>query len=500
MSLGQRLLVYLSPRGGLAVLAGWRSLDWLADLPATEEGFQRFSTLLAQHSRLPVALVVDSVDEDYRLESLPHVHGRARQELLSRKLRQFFRNAPYSAAILQGRSSEGRRDDRYLMVSLTDSEWLQPWINEIHKQNVPFAGMTLLSLAAENLLKRLKIVAPHVLLASQQAAGLRLSYFQQGRLRFSRLTGADAAGNVPLNVADEVSKTQLYLSSQRIFPREARLTVLLLDLSGTLQSAQVSLSADPLYEPRLLDAEAISQRLGIPAALMANAPEMAYLAALEPRFHNLAPASFSKSFRLHQIRSGLFAAGGVALVSSVAMAGWNWLQVRSDTAQIQQIEASIRQHESLYLETLKQLPNVPLSAESLARLVETANRIEAANHTPRHAYETLSKVLDRHPSILLDRLSWESADLNTRGNTPSAESLILDARIWPFHGNYRDAMDKINRFMQDMRAQPGTSEVTLRSEPVNTASNATLSGTTLQNAETAEARFSLGLSLRHVQP
>lgn len=500
MNLGQRLLVYLSPRGGLAVLAGWRSLDWLAEIPATEEGLQRFSTLLAQHSRLPVTLIVDSVDEDYRLESLPHVHGRARQELLTRKLRQFFRNAPYSTAILQGRSSEGRRDDRYLMVSLTGSEWLHPWVTEIHKQNVPFAGMTLLSLAAENLLKRLKIAAPHVLLASRQSAGLRLSYFQHGRLRFSRLTGADAIGNATLNIADEVSKTQLYLSSQRIFPREARLTVLLLDLSGTLQSAQVSLSADPLYESRLLDADEISQRLGIPAVLMANTPEVVYLAAMEPRFHNLAPVSFSKSFRLHQIRSGLFAAGSVTLLSSAAMAGWNWLQVRSDTAQMQQIEASIRQHEALYQETLKQLPSVPLSAESLARFVETAGRIEAANHTPRHAYETLSKVLDRHPDILLDKLSWRSADLNTRGNIPSAESLILDARIWPFHGNYRDAMNKINHFMQDLRAQPSAGEVALRSEPVNTAANATLSGTTLQNAETAEARFSLGFSLRHVQP
>ncbi len=499
MNLGQRLLVYLSPRGGMVLLAGWRSLDWLAEIPSTEEGLQRFSGLLTQHGNLPVTLIVDSVDEDYRLETLPHVLGRARQELLTRKLRQIFRNAPYSAAIQQGRASEGRRDDRYLMVSLTDSEWLHPWVAEIRKHNVPFAGMTLMSLAAENVLKRLKVSAPHVLLASRQSAGLRLSYFQQGRLRFSRLTRTDNAGNSNLNIADEVSKTQLYLSSQRIFPREARLTVVLLDLSNTLLSAQASLSADPQFETRLLNADEIGRRLGIPAALMANAPEVVYLAAMEPRFQNLAPSTLSRAFRLHQIRWGLFMAGSAALVSGAAMAGWNWLQVRADTAQMQRIEASIRQDEALYRETLKQFPNVPLSAESLSRLVETAGRIEAANHTPRRAYEVLSSVLDRHPDILLDRLSWDSSDWNTGSKTP-AESLVLDARIWPFNGNYRDAMDKISRFMRDLRAQPGAGEVTLRTEPVNTASSTTLSGTTLQNAQLAEARFSLEFTLRRNTP
>lgn len=494
MNLRQRLLVYLSPRGGLVLLSGWRSLDWLAEIPSTEKGIRRFSGLLTQHRRIPVTLIVDSVDEDYRLENLPHVIGRARQELLSRKLRQIFRNAPYSAAIQQGRVSEGRRDDRYLLVSLTDSEWLHPWIAAIRQLNVPFAGMTLLSLAAENVLKQLKISAPYVLLASRQSAGLRLTYFQQGRLRFSRLTQTDGTSSADLNIADEVSKTQLYLSSQRIFPREGRLSVVLLDLSNTFLSAQTSLSADPQFETSLLDADEIGRRLGIPSELMVNAPEVVYLAAMESRFDNLAPSSLSQTFRLHQVRRALFAAGGAALASSAVMAGWNWLQMRADTAQMQQLEASIRQNEVLYQETLKQLPSVPLSAESLSRVVETARRIESENHTPTQAFERLSNVLDRHPDIVLDKLSWHSPDLNAGDKIPT-ETLVLDARVLPFNGNYREAMDKINRLMSDLRAQPDAREVALRAGPVDTASSSTLSGTTLQNAKAAEAGFTLGLKL-----
>lgn len=494
MNPGQRLLVYLSPHGGLVLLAGWRSLDWLAEFPSSEEGIQRFSGLLSRYRRTPITLVADSVDEDYRLETLPHVMGRARRELLSRKLKQIFRNAPYSAAIPQGRIGEGRRDDRYLMVSLADSEWLHPWVATIRNLGAPFAGLTLLSLAAENLLGRLKIRDPHVLLASRQPAGLRLTYFHQGKLRFSRLTRTDSSGSLDLNVADEVSKTQLYLASQRIFPREGRLSVYLLDLSNTLSSALTSLNADPQFETHLFDAGEIGRRLAIPAELIVNAPEAVYLAALESRFANLAPSALSHSFRLHRIKRGLLVAGGAALASSTAMAGWNWLQMRADTAQMQQLEASIRQNEALYQDTLKQLPSVPLSAESLSRVVETAKRIESENRTPARAYERLSKVLNRHPDITLDRLSWHSPDLNAGDKIPT-ETLVLDARVLPFNGNYREAMDKINRLMSDLRAQPGAREVALRTEPVDTASSSTLSGTTLQNAKTAEAKFTLGLKL-----
>jgi hypothetical protein len=80
---------------------------------------------------------------------------------------------------------------------------------------------------------------------------LRLSYYHDGLLRFSRLIGADTPNQLSVNAADEIAKTQLYLTGQRILPREARLHVLLLDASGQLDSAQSALNADPAFSTRL---------------------------------------------------------------------------------------------------------------------------------------------------------------------------------------------------------------------------------------------------------
>ncbi|NWG39229.1 MAG: monoheme cytochrome SoxX [Hydrogenophilaceae bacterium] len=499
MSLEKRLLVYLGASGAVAMLMGRFAPKWKTGFPGTAEGLRQFSDLLDRHRHVPVTLLVDSVDEDYRLENMPHVFGRARQELLSRRLKQVFRNAPYASAILQGRNKDGRRDDRYLLVSLTDNDWLQPWIDTLRALEIPFTGMTLLSVAAEHLLARLKIRDNCVLLVSRQSAGLRLTYLLQGKLRFSRLIRNDNQDHASLNVAEEVSKTQLYLTSQRLLPREGKLTVCLIDFAGRLSSAQITLNADPQFDAMLLQPAELGRRLGIPRKLLDDSPEMLYLAALEKRFPNLAPQVYSDSYLLHRIKWGFLAAGATALVASSAMAGLNWWQASSDADEMQQLERLIRQNEALYQETLRHLPQIPLSADSLSGVVAVLRKIEAANTSPQQAYERLSRVIDRHPSIVVDKLAWQAPDPIASTGSP-AETIELDGRILPFDGNYRAAMDKINRFMADLKSSEGMREIKLLSEPVRTDSRTTLSGTTLDNAQTSEARFSLGMKLEMGRP
>lgn len=495
MILGKRLLLYLSPRGTLVLSAHWGRLDKLGEYAANEQGLREFSSLLAHHKRCPVTVLVDCVDEDYRLETLPHVGGRARHELLSRKLRQIFRNAQYAAAMPQGRMSEGRRDDRYLMVAISDSDWLQPWIDTLLGHGLPFAGMTLLSVAAENLVRRMKIRDPHVLLVSHQSAGLRLTYLQHGKLRFSRLIRTESHSDAALNVAEDVSKTQLYLTSQRLFPREARMTVYLIDTSAQLAAAQPKLNADPLFEARLLRPADIGRRLGVARGHLTPTPETLYLAALEARFPNLAPRAFSSGYRLHRLKWGLVTAGASALLASSAVAGWSWLQIRADTVEMQALDAAIRRNESAYQETLRHLPQIPLAADALSRVVEAANRIEAGSRTPERVFAPLASVLDRHPEILLESLVWQLPNPADQGEA-AVETLEVRARITPFDGNYRAAMDQIHRFAGELRATSTLGDVTLLAAPVDTASNALLSGTTLDRDKIPEAHFTLKLGFK----
>jgi hypothetical protein len=187
----RRLILLATPRQ-IGVL-DWRPgrMHWLGEFAASEAGLAAFRKVVASHAQLPALLVADTVDEDYRSEILPHVRGHARNELLARKLKQVFRNARFTGAWRQARETAGRRDDRYLLAALTDADWLTPWISVLHRERVPLYGITPLALACQHLLARLRVQEPHTLLAYRLNNSLRLSYYHNGLLRFSRLIGSD---------------------------------------------------------------------------------------------------------------------------------------------------------------------------------------------------------------------------------------------------------------------------------------------------------------------
>src|SRR4030066_1056 len=111
--------------------------------------------------------------------------------LRARKLKQVFRNSRFTGAWRQVRETTGLRDDRYLLAALTDADWLTPWLSVLHRERVPLCGIAPLALAYQHLLSKLRVQAPHTLLACRLNNSLRLSYYQNGLLRFSRLIGGD---------------------------------------------------------------------------------------------------------------------------------------------------------------------------------------------------------------------------------------------------------------------------------------------------------------------
>ena len=71
---------------------------------AHDEGGQAdFKEYLDRLPDLPTHIMVDAVEEDYRFETLPHAFGSDRADMVSRKLRQHYRNTPYMAATPLGR-------------------------------------------------------------------------------------------------------------------------------------------------------------------------------------------------------------------------------------------------------------------------------------------------------------------------------------------------------------------------------------------------------------
>src|SRR3990172_2022779 len=119
----------------------------------SDDGLVAFKGYLAELGKqLPVHMIVDAVEEDSRLESLPHSVGSDRTDMVNRKLKQHYRNTPYISAQLRGRDSGKRRDDRYLFCALTNPELIAGWVQAVIEHGLPMAGIYLLPTVSQGLL------------------------------------------------------------------------------------------------------------------------------------------------------------------------------------------------------------------------------------------------------------------------------------------------------------------------------------------------------------
>jgi len=495
-----RLLLFATPRQ-IGIL-DWRPghMHWLGEFSADADGLAAFRKIVVRHAQLPVLLVADTVDEDYRSEVLPHVQGHARDELLARKLKQVFRNTRFTGAWRQARETGGRRDDRYLLAALPDAEWLTPWLSVLHRERVPLVGITPLAVAYQHLLEKLREQASHTLLACRLNNGLRLSYYHNGQLRFSRLIGGDTTTQLPGNAADEIAKTQLYLSGQRILPREARLHVLLLDPSGQLDSAQAPLNADPAFSTRLVDMPSLARALRIPDDFLAATPEVAPLAAIagETLKLNLAPPELLQPHTEFRWRRGLHAAAGIVALLGLVLTAAYWLHARDLDDQARQLAQQYQQIDARYQAIARTFPKQALPPDQLVQTVSLVRRLDSGKTDVDALLAAVGQSLLTAPDIMLDSLGWSD-----ESPVPTGEVRVnLDAGLTPFDGNYRVAMQRIEAFMNILQTTPGVRSVSLRSSPVNTDSSSTLSGKTLSTDAATEpaARFSLSLLYREAKP
>jgi hypothetical protein len=488
---GHRLILLATPRQ-IGVL-DWRPghMHWLGEFAASEAGLAGFRQVLLKHAQLPVLLVADTVDEDYRSEILPHVQGHARNELLARKLKQVFRNARFTGAWRQARETAGRRDDRYLLAALTDADWLTPWLSVLHRERVPLCGITPLALACQHLLARLRAQEPHTLLAYRLNNGLRLSYYHNGLLRFSRLIGSDTPTQQPGNAADEIAKTQLYLTGQRILPREARLHVLLLDPSGQLDSAQAPLNADPAFSTRLIDMPSLARALRIPDDFLVATPEVAALAAIagETVQLNLAPPELLQRHTEFRWRRGLNLAAGIVAAIGLTLTASYWLHAQDLRDQVVQTQGETQRIDARHAAIVRNFPALATRPDQLGLTLALATQL---NHAPLQVnalFLPLGQALAAHPEVVIKALTLQ--DL-----ADGMADITLDAQLSDFDGNYRAAMSRIDRFVARLAAAPGVMAVERVTSPVNTAPTVTLTGKTTGETSPDETRFTLSLQVR----
>jgi hypothetical protein len=491
----QQLTVYRSGRG---------QLHREAAFDTNEKGAAEFSRYVSSAPDSLFYLLADVVEEDFFQENIPYVHGSDRRALLARKLAQRYRDISLAVPISLGSEIHaGRREERVLYTSFTNTQQFQPWLEVLRSRKAKVVGVFSVALVAPALGKRLGFKAARYVMVSLQQAGLRQSYIENGRIRFSRISRvnfADSRG-IAQECVNESLRTHQYLLNSRILPREAPPLDVLVLAPGEDGDSYVEACVDsPKLHFHVQGFDKVAKGIGlksVPSEALGEALFLHMLAESRPH-EQLADSGLRHFFHLWQGRVGLLSAGAAVLGSCLLLAGVKFL----DAYQVNQESAADHLQETRASEEYARLqarfPKTPTSTENLRSLAKNYRALLRQSASPGNMLAEISQAVTALPQVEIDRIDWEvggsrfsarreasNATAGRPASVPAAQAGTAGAPVQaaeisgrlivPQASDYRAVTALVSQFTDALRARPGF-EVTRTQLPFDINAEKNLSG------------------------
>jgi hypothetical protein len=468
----------------------------------SEKGVAEFSRYVAGNADSLFYLLADVVEEDFFQENLPYVRGSDRRALLARKLAQRYRDVSLALPISLGSETHaGRREERVLYTSFTNTQQFQPWIEALRSKNAKVVGVFSVALVAPSLGKRLGFKAPRYVMVTLQQAGLRQSYIENGRIRFSRIGRVNLSDPraIAQDCAAESLRTHQYLVNSRILPREAPpLDVLVLAPGEEKALYEAACTDSPRLHFHVQGFDKVARSIGLkslPADTLGEALFLHVLAESRPR-EQFADEGLRHFFQLWRGRVGLVIAGAAVMGLCLLLAGVKLL----DAYQVNQEVAADRRQEARASEEYSRLqarfPKTPASTENLRSLVRNYRVLLKQSASPGNMFGDISQAVTSLPQIEIDKINWEAGGTkgpadDSKGSSarpatappgssganeaPVQTAEISGRLVVPQASDYRAVTALVSQFTDALRARPGT-EITRTQLPFDINGEKSLSG------------------------
>ena len=387
-------------------------------------GLEAFAAYLKKHRASIFYLLADVAEEGFQLEDLPYVQGGDRKALLQRRLGQYYYNTPLSAAISLGRATAGRRDEKILFAALTRIETFTPWLDALRTAEANLAGVYSVPLVLSGSINQLLSGSGPTLFVSLSSGGVRQSFFDQGKLHFSRLSplATKSLEEVARSSANDSAKIYQYLLAQRQIPRGAPLRTIVMAHAGQMPVMEEFCRSSNELEFEFLDIAATAGKQGlkdVPADGNADKLFIHGLVRKTPA-QQFAPAADTRIYNLWRIRFALTSAAWMVLAGCLVFAGKTALNVYELRDSIEATRAVTATDTQRYNALIDSLPKVGISPDSLRALLERFDVLQ--KHTPamEPLLNHLSLALNENPKIELTGLTWKIADnIDTARNVPT---------------------------------------------------------------------------------
>jgi hypothetical protein len=388
-------------------------------------GLEALAAYLNKHRASIFYLLADIAEEGFQLEDLPYVQGGDRSALLQRRLGQYYYNTPLSAAISLGRAPAGRRDEKILFAALTRTETFTPWLDALREAEANLAGVYSVPLVLAGCVSQLLDGGGPVLFVSLARGGVRQSFFDQGKLHFSRLSplATKSLEEVARTSASDSAKIFQYLLAQRQIPRGTPLRTMVMAHATQIPTLEEFCRSTSEIQFEFVDIAATARQRGlkdVPADSNADNLFIHCLATKTPA-QQFAPAAETRIHKLWKIRFALTSTAWLVLAGCLLFAGKTGLNLYELRDSIEAARAATASDTQRYNAILESLPKAGISPDNLRALLGRFDVLQKRTPAMEPLLTHLSLALNDNPRIELVRLTWAIADSLDTGEKVTAE-------------------------------------------------------------------------------
>ena len=472
-----------------------------------DQGLDLFAAYLRSFRNEPVRLLVDLIEEEFRQIRIPLLHGSDRQAILKRNYAKYFRTSEYKFAISQSKEKKNRKEEKVLIIGLTNQYLLEPWLKIVEDTKTPLSGILSLPLVSEAYVKELKSDQRALILVSQQVpSNLRQSVFVDGKLILSRLVPIASfyQGDYASDVLRDVESTQRYLVSQRIVERSETVAVHIITNKRHFDKLMMRCEKESYFDFTIHEINELlaREKIDVNDEQDFSSGLYCYLASKKLSVNHYAQPKERRYFMHHRAGQGLRAASialvalglGFALTSGVK--GLLYTNTISETQLIEQ------KYKAKYNQLSENRIDSTTSTTNMQHIVQTVEEVEGKYlQDPEELLAMISNDVSIFSDIRVKKIDWFLAnfsDIDAAGdvawgkprkrrntqhdrNAPKPkkgffEVAHVEGEFINFDGNYRYALSAVDDLEKTMAESGKYFSVEITKRPLDIESDNRLSG------------------------